>query len=195
MNSQEAHSRRFLISDAIVLVASTALLLSTGRALRLILLSLDAWFNRYPELHPYEIRLTMCSIGLASLSLPLLISILIRSADRLRLRRGVPGLFVHLAVGLVVTVRLLGWASRAGFWVAFEGKLGFYGRVWGQDARYYLQEDFKEDIAIAVLVTWLTLKIVGQWNPERAWDDRLGRLVGVLWVIFYLGARLLSMIP
>lgn len=187
--------RRFLLSDAVVLVASTAMVLSAGRAVRSILSSFSAWFNRFEDLHWYEARLVTCSVALAGLSLPLLGSLLIRPTDRNRLLQGAPGLFVHLAVATVVVVRLTGWAFRAGFFALFEGRLGFYGARWAQEVRHYLQDEFRADVAIAVLTGWLTLKLVGRWNPERAWDDRLGRLVGGLWVIFYLGARLLALVP
>jgi len=56
-------------------------------------------------------------------------------------------------------------------------------------------DDFRRDIVIAVAATWLTLATVGRWNPERAWDDRLGRLIGALWLIFYLCAPLLALLP
>jgi hypothetical protein len=59
----------------------------------------------------------------------------------------------------------------------------------------YLRDDLRRDAVIAVLAAWLALRLVGRWNPERAWDDRLGRFVGVLWVFFYLGAQLLALVP
>jgi hypothetical protein len=37
--------------------------------------------------------------------------------------------------------------------------------------------------------------VVGRWNPERAWDDRLGRLLGVVWLFFYLGVQPLALLP
>ena len=38
----------------------------------------------------------------------------------------------------------------------------------------------------AVIGGWLTLRFVGQWNPEMGWIDRLGRILGWGWVSFYL---------
>jgi hypothetical protein len=43
--------------------------------------------------------------------------------------------------------------------------------------------------------TSLFFAVAGRWNPERAWDDRLGRLLAAVWVGFYLGASLLGMLP
>jgi len=189
------NQRRFLLGDAIILVASTALLLSADRAVRSICVSFSAWFHGFAALHFVEVRLITYSVALTSLSLPLLGSLLIRPTDRNRLCQGVPGLFVHLVVAMVVVVRLTGWAVRASLFLLFEGKLGFYGATWAAEVRYYLQDDLRADIAIAILTSWLTLKLVGRWNPDRAWDDRLGRFVGCLWVIFHLGARLLALVP
>jgi amino acid transporter len=35
---------------------------------------------------------------------------------------------------------------------------------------------------LSVLASWITLVLSGCWRPERSWIDRLGRLVGVLWI-------------
>ena len=58
----------------------------------------------------------------------------------------------------------------------------------------FIRDDLRKDVAIAVLATWLVLAVVGRWHPERAWDDRQGRLLGVVWVFFYLGVPLLALL-
>jgi hypothetical protein len=35
----------------------------------------------------------------------------------------------------------------------------------------------------AVLVSWLTLILIGRWHPERSWVDRWGRVLGCTWII------------
>jgi hypothetical protein len=35
----------------------------------------------------------------------------------------------------------------------------------------------------AVLVSWLTLVLIGQWHPERSWVDRWGRVLGCTWIL------------
>jgi hypothetical protein len=61
-----------------------------------------------------------------------------------------------------------------------------------------IAEDLKPDrlaiagttIGLAVLVAWIVLKWTGQWNPEASWIDRLGRVLGVGWIIMILGGTL-----
>jgi hypothetical protein len=35
----------------------------------------------------------------------------------------------------------------------------------------------------AVVVSWLTLVLIGRWRPERSWIDRWGRVLGCTWII------------
>jgi len=135
------------------------------------------------------------SLALAEVSLVLLIPSLLRRADRGRLRRGVPGLLVHAAVATVMAVRLAGWAAQAAIEALFRGRPSFYQTRWTVEVLDYLRDDLRRDVVVAVLATWLTLAVVGRWNPERAWDDRLGRLLAVVWVCFYLGAQLGALLP
>jgi hypothetical protein len=51
------------------------------------------------------------------------------------------------------------------------------------------------DVAVAVAMSWIVLAIVGRWHPERAWDDRLGRALGVVWMLIYLCAPLHILVP
>lgn len=136
------------------------------------------------------------SLALARLSLTLLCSLLLQPADRSRLLRGAPSLFVYLAVATVMVVRLLtGWVTQASLSALFEGRPGSYGARWTVEVLNYLGNELRKDAVIAVLTSWLSLKLVGRWKSEPGWDDRLGRFVGVLWVIFYLRAQLLVLLP
>jgi hypothetical protein len=37
-----------------------------------------------------------------------------------------------------------------------------------------------------VLISWLTLLATGVWRPSPGWDDRIGRFVGLAWVVLML---------
>ena len=38
-------------------------------------------------------------------------------------------------------------------------------------------------IVIAVPMTWVVLIATRRWNPEPGWIDRLGRILGILWMV------------
>jgi hypothetical protein len=92
-----------------------------------------------------------------------------------------------------MVVRAAGWAAESFLASTFVFPPVFYDIPSKWELLHYLKVDLRRDASIAVLAAWLVLAIVGRWKPERAWDDRLGRLVGVLWVLFYLGARLFAL--
>jgi hypothetical protein len=41
---------------------------------------------------------------------------------------------------------------------------------------------YLEPASFCVAGAWLTLALARRWRPAPTWPDRLGRLVGVLWV-------------
>ena len=41
----------------------------------------------------------------------------------------------------------------------------------------------------AVIISWISLWLVGRWRPGPPWPDRLGRIIGWLWVSLELVAR------
>jgi hypothetical protein len=45
-------------------------------------------------------------------------------------------------------------------------------------------------IGLAVLVAWIVMNVTRQWKPEANWIDRLGRVLGVGWIIMILGGML-----
>jgi hypothetical protein len=124
-----------------------------------------------------------------------LVSLLARPTGPRRLRRGVPGLFVPVAVAAVLAVRMSGWAAQALIHHAFSGQASFYAIRPTVEVMNYLRDGIRRDVAVAVAATWITLAIVGRWRPERTWDDRLGRSLGVVWIVFYLCAPLHVLLP
>jgi hypothetical protein len=37
-----------------------------------------------------------------------------------------------------------------------------------------------------VAAVWLVLALSGRWRPEKSWIDRLGRLIGAMWIVISL---------
>ena len=95
----------------------------------------------------------------------------------------------------VLAVRICGWAAQVLIHFAFSRRVTIYVIRWTVEVMNYLRDGIRRDVVIAVVVTWLTLAIAGRWHPQHAWDDRLGRFLGVVWLIFYLCAPLHVLLP
>jgi len=52
---------------------------------------------------------------------------------------------------------------------------------WLRMVPFYTQS--AREIAPAVAVAWVTLALSGSWRPEASWIGRLGRGLGVLWIV------------
>jgi hypothetical protein len=192
MHQQETEiPRRFRLIDAITLIAAAALMLSADRAIQWFWV----WGDPVASYSPPETRQMAWALALISLSLISLVSLMLHPTGPRRLRRGAPGLFVHAAVATVLAVRIIGWAVQALIHRAFSGDPRFYEIRWTVEVMNFLRDDIRRDVAIAVVATWLTLAIAGRWHPERAWDDRLGRLLGAVWLSFYLCAPMHVLLP
>jgi hypothetical protein len=184
--------RRFLLVDAIILIAAAALMLSSHRAIWWFWV----WGDPTASYSYRETRLMAGALALSGLSFILLVSVLAHPTGPRRLRRGAPGLFVPVAVASVLAVRVCGWAAQALINHAFSGRAGFFYAIRPTvEVMNDLRDDIRRDVVVAVAATWLTLAIVGRWRPERAWDDRLGRSLGVVWIVFYLCAPLHVLLP
>jgi hypothetical protein len=187
--------RRFHLSDAIVLVVAAALMLSADRAVGKLWTSHISTSGTIPSFDAWETRRMAWTLGLALLNLAMLCSTLARRVDRSRLRGGAPGLFVHAAVATAILAGVASWASHSSLGAMFEGRPGFHQPQWRGELLFGLHISFRRDAAIAVLAGWLALVIVGRWNPERTWDDRLGRLLGLLWLFLFVGDPLFALLP
>jgi hypothetical protein len=58
------------------------------------------------------------------------------------------------------------------------------GVIWSFDAGCWGVQvaAFSAPCGFTVAVIWLLLALTGRWRPERSWIDRLGRLLGVVWI-------------
>jgi hypothetical protein len=178
----ESSRRRFLIADAMMLVVVAALM-ATAKA------QFYWMWQGIPDLSygGYELNRFCVGVALANASVVWFASLLVRPIDRRRLRRGAPGLIVPMAVAIVLGMNALdwltsNWSSRwlRGDDVSFQAFLLIlvtHGRL-------------PLTVSIAIAVAWITLAVVGRWRPEPAWDDRLGRLLAVCWLILGPGEML-----
>ena len=58
------------------------------------------------------------------------------------------------------------------------------GVIWSFDAGCWgvQMAAFSAPCGCTVAAIWLLLVLSGRWRPERSWIDRLGRLLGVVWI-------------
>lgn len=183
--------RRFRLLDAVVLVAAAALMLSTGRLVQWFW----AWATPTSSFSTWETRRMAWSLSLAALSLALAFPILTRSAARKGMRSGAPGLLVPAVIAVVLAVRAGTWLALGEIGRAFEGRPGFYRPEWPIEVMNYFGNEFCGEVTVGIAASWLALAIVGRWNPEPSWDDRLGRFIGLLWFAFALGIPLIALVP
>jgi hypothetical protein len=190
MDHYPNETRHLRLSDIVVLIAAAALMFSSPHAAEWL------WARRNPGTvyGPGIVKAMTEVLALTAPSLVLLPYQLMRSSDRRRLRQGTPGLCAHLAIVTVLGVQITGWAAQALTFLAVRGTAGFHSIRWAQEAIGFLLGDLRDHMAIAVTATWLLLVGVDRWNPERSWDDRLGRLLGCCWVLFYLCTPLLALL-
>ena len=178
-------ARRFLLGDAMALILVAAVVLSARG------LFLWSWIAGNPLLmyNDREINRHSAAVGLAGVSFALLPFVLARPGDRRRLRRGAPGLLVHLvvvvAVGWLMVEMLVRRLVQVGIWkqtTTFDPLAS---------ALISIIIPLGMPTSLAVAIAWTGLAVLGRWKPDRGWDDRLGRLVGCLWLIYGPGEPLI----
>jgi hypothetical protein len=180
--------RRFLLLDAMALILVSAVMLSARS------LFLWSWIAGCPvcSYNDREVARHSAALALVGLSLVLLPLLLARTGDRRRLRQGAPGLLVSLVVvvtfGWMLIEYAIHWLVMVGIWKNFNS-YPFHPLA---AALIAVVARLGMPMSLGVAIAWVTLAIVGRWRPDRGWDDRLGRLVGCLWLVYGPGEALVT---
>jgi hypothetical protein len=193
--------RRFQLSDAIVLVAATAVGFAVVRPYYTTMNLLDG-SPPIPSAGRFSgwIRGVWGCLVLAApivMAWTLAILVLRLRAPRDRFRRLIrqPGLVAGVIAALVLIWRVIGFATmcarvigvpRLGILTVHHGALS--GAWGGWPPRNLLFEtdhylDTMAAIGVAVAASWLLLLTTGRWRPERSWIDRAGRVLGWFWIV------------
>jgi hypothetical protein len=164
---QRRWQRRLTILDATILVGASAVGLALAKA------SVD-YAPRMPLASMYFARpISYFVLPLTFALIPLRLRRPRPPLDRIMLQ---PGMAACSAVAIVTAIRLVAWATcELPRWTELAAST--VPRFWNGDSNHP---------GAAVAMTWLGLALSRWWRPERSWIDRLGRFIGVLWLLTLL---------
>jgi hypothetical protein len=200
--------RKFLLSDAIVLVAATAVGLDLVKPFSAAMTPVR-WTPPFPFgsrflgwIEGVWVGLVLASHFAVAWTLAILGLRLRRPRAPWRRLVRQPGLVAGLMVASVLVLRLLGFAtmcvrvlgqsnlrnvtSLGGGGIGRAGGGAFMGLPEG-----YLWFDFDHFlntmamIGVAVGSGWVLLLVSGRWRAEPSWIDRAGRVLGWFWIAIF----------
>ncbi len=182
-----APRRRFTLLDGMILVAATAVgyalvhvlerLIGEGDFLSLIR---EAWTGR--EFAKMALLLYLVALPvLAAWTVALIPLRLLKPRPRSRRMARQPGLMAGIAASMAIGFMglVVGIMSVSMSWL-----------IGGLDQVVMLQGVLMlpASLGLAVLVAWTTLLLGRRWRAEPSWIDRLGRIIGVAWVLLGLAS-------
>ncbi|HWE36433.1 MAG TPA: hypothetical protein VG406_07700 [Isosphaeraceae bacterium] len=183
--------RPFLVRDIIVLVAATAAGLGLIRSY---------FINNEPDFENPQTKIRIIlnyidslTLLLASLSTATFVLRLAPPRPSLRRVGHQPG---WTASAVVVIVTALGVIERV-----FVNLVMYLRTEPSERHRFYF--DWTDELnrvmgkqmvmsSLAVAAIWAIQYLGRRWRPERSWLDRLGRLLGLLWIVVYWSALLIE---
>jgi hypothetical protein len=170
-----SRSRRFTIADLMLLICAAALatIMTRDDVASIYLV------YRAPEAQRlYELVEGPTKCVASALMLALIPIRLARPRPPWRRLARQPGFVACWAIAAVLALGLVEGLFR----VAFQGGFKQWGGVWPFHALWELGVVFRGPFAVAA--AWLALALAGRWSPEASWIDRLGRALGLAWVIW-----------
>lgn len=100
-----------------------------------------------------------------------------RSTCRLRRVRGV-GILTVAITGVMVTICLVNEYVLRRWSTTLQGFMNNpFDLIWREVAN---------QVSVSVLAFWLVLALGGRWRAEPHWRDRLGRVIGLAWIAYWL---------
>jgi hypothetical protein len=164
---QRRWHRPFTILDAMILVGASAVGLALARTIlddALRMPHSPMWVAR-----PITYFLFAWTIAFIPLRLR-------RPQPRLERLMLQPGMAACTAVFIVAAIDAIAWTTyEAQHWPRFAEST--VSRFWRGESHHP---------GPVVAMTWLGLVLSRRWRPESSWLDRLGRTIGVLWLLTLL---------
>jgi hypothetical protein len=178
--------RRFSISDAMLLIAASAVSFVIVRAFVIGSLSREPGWSHY---------LAMVLGGLISWTPATLFLRLRRPRPTLRRLARQPGFAASLAGTSIIAIGGLAIAILALVRVVHRGAIagivlpiGARVPIPTPDPRWWLGVvlHFGALVGPAIIGAWLLLAISGRRRPAKGWIDPLGRILGILWIVLFV---------
>jgi hypothetical protein len=168
--------RRFTILDGMILVAATALGLAFVHAtgLHFTVPTFNTARGPYIALVLHEVSMLMPF--LTTLTLAYFVVGLLPPRPSLKRLARQPGMAACCAATTAIVIQVV-WLLSVGMGVSDP-----VGRGWLPLPKFFFQT-FGDVVPYAVVGAWLTLALTGRWSPCPNWADRLGRSLGVSWLI------------
>jgi hypothetical protein len=165
-------NRRFLISDAMILIAATAVGIALTRAVLPGFEAFSSGFGGAPSMRRYfliEYALNAILPPVVSLTIAVLFLRLRQPRPRLRRVFLQPGAAACATATLAFMVAIVLIMS---LWAAGSTLVHTYNVfvASGQIASY------------TIMGGWLVLILSGRWRPDRSWIDRAGIAIGAIWI-------------
>jgi hypothetical protein len=173
--------RRFTLLDAMIMIAATAIGM-VG--------SISIWNSAFYEKNPYlefsvsflrDHRAVMSYVGHYSYVLSACAIMWTMALSLLSLKRPRPPIWRLARQPGVIGC----WAASMAF--LFTGCIKFmnfyfHNIILYDWADYLLDLSFSE-VSCAVLVSWVIAAVSKRWRPEPNWIDRIGRVLGLIWIV------------
>jgi len=171
--------RKFTLLDAMILVAATAPALALMR---------DRWPLDIESQRLYtnilmQLRDNILTISFAAAmwSLAGLVLRLRQPRPDVRFLTRQPGMVACMAAAVVLAIRLINFGSVLSILVID----GAY--FWpGMSALDWDPENWRgipSEIGCAVAAAWIIQAAGGRWRSEPSWIDRMGRILGIYWIL------------
>ena len=181
--NQGRPDRKFGLLDAMILVAATAAGATSIRPFLLYGLGMpDLFIEFFPALGSFvytaysDSVVKFLSPWLASWTLACLAIRLRAPRPRFRRLMRQPGTVACVAATFAM-------ATAAALCAAVLATVGVPPL---EDFYHKILPYLCDSAAIAVVGAWSVANLAGRWKPEPGWIDRMGRVIGVLWILIFI---------
>ena len=171
--------RKFTLSDAMILVAAMAPALALMRQRWPLYIEIQSSHNNM--LCQIRDNILTISYAAAMWSLAGLALRLRQPRPDVRLLTRQPGMVACMAAAIVLAIRLINFGSVLGVLV-IDGTYFGLG-VLALDLHDENWRAIPSEIGCAVAAAWIVQATGGRWRSEASWIDRMGRILGIYWIV------------